>query len=114
MHFLIVILLIVILYLVFNKKENYDDVQVNSLTQLSQDQPQMVSQDQPQMSSEMSPRDKIISDINIATNTIKYLRFMLGDETNTDKIKDINKQIIETNLLVDKLKNDLLQVNSML
>ena len=103
MHILVGILLLVILYLLYNKKENYDDVQVT---------PPEQAQQFAAKSSELSERDNIINNIKLNENTLKYLRFLLSEETDDNKVKEYNAQILQTNMIIDNFKNDLLKLNT--
>ena len=83
-------LFLILIFYLFNKKENYDNINV----------------DTPQ-SSEKPQRDKIIDEINENKDTIKYLKFLLVDEIDAEKIINISEQIKNITQIISALENKL-------
>jgi hypothetical protein len=125
-HILIGILLLVIIYLLFNKKENYDDVPVPppldqapqmSSPSLLQQSPQMSSpsllqQSQVVLAIDSTLKDKILNNIKMNNDTIKYLDIMLQNKLPPDTVESVNKQRTQLITDLDMLNNQLNMLTS--
>ena len=110
MHILIGILLIVILYLVFNKKENYDDVpqiESSSVQPLQQSQPYVLIPNDAQQNRAAYLRDNI----NGVNNEISNLTNQILSENDTNKKILMLNQIQKLNNTSNTMQEELLEIN---